>query len=412
VRKSACCEGVVGLLSLLVVLGLDVPWTCGDTYPVTQGHNGGSHTGFNAWAWDFGLPVGTEVWAATPGTVTHIKMDGNSGGCDPSHASHANYVAVDHGDGTNVLYLHLEMNSSPLDVGDEVWTGDLIGRVGLTGWVCGAHLHFVVQESCGSYFCQSVPATFVDYGDPPVGTQLTSANCPPCLVTLDGGETEISELDAGCFQRQTPWWWSSSSGLDGHHFYTIASNAAAPETIGTWRFGVSTPGDYQIEVFIPEEDAEAQGAVYEVHHDGGVEQISIDQAAAKGWQALGVFTFVGGDDERISLADNTGESTDLSRRLAYDNVRLTFVPVEEDTTGGMDDDGSMTTGTTLTTTGTTGVDPSHDTGHDDSGSQGGALPDVDGAPDGGCACAASSPVPFRPEVFALGVLGFAIRRRP
>lgn len=403
---------VIGLLPFALVLGLEVPWTCGDTYPVTQGHNTGSHTGNGAWAWDFGLPVGTEVRAAAPGTVTYIKMNGNQGGCDQSFSSHANYVVVDHGDGTQALYLHLELSSSPLEIGDQVWPGDLVGRVGLTGWVCGAHLHFQVEETCGSYWCPSVPSTFTDYGDPPLGTQVTSTNCPPCMATLDGGETEIDELDTACFERQTQWWWSSSSGLDGHHFYTIASDVPTPETLGAWHFGVATPGDYRVEVFIPDEDADAQGAVYEVHHDAGVELVPIDQSTHKGWRELGTFGFSGGDGERIQLGDNTGENTELQRRLAYDSVRLTFVPVEEGTSSG--GGGDDTTGTSTSGTGSTSVGADDaDTGEYE-GTWTDALPPGDDprGQDSGCACSTGRSAP-PPGALFFGALGIvlAVRRR-
>ncbi|MDP7110816.1 MAG: M23 family metallopeptidase [Myxococcota bacterium] len=96
------------------------------------------------------MGVGEEVWASAPGVVDRIRMDSTSGGCDAAYANDANYVVVDHGDGSAALYLHLDTNSSSLQQGDPVCAGDVVGRVGLTGWVCGAHLHFQIQDVCNS----------------------------------------------------------------------------------------------------------------------------------------------------------------------------------------------------------------------------------------------------------------------
>ena len=181
-------------LALVTQPTLELPWACGDTYMCTQGHNGGSHVNDGAWAWDFGMSEGLDVWAAAEGSVSHVRMDSNVGGCSASYASDANYVVVDHGDGTATHYMHLQQWSSSLSVGDWVDTGDLVGRIGLTGWVCGAHLHFQVQSSCGSYWCTSMPAQFHDYGDPAYGDWLTSGNCPQSQPT-DGDGDGWAEVD-------------------------------------------------------------------------------------------------------------------------------------------------------------------------------------------------------------------------
>src|SRR5689334_13115657 len=132
-----------GVLASILAAGppLQVPWTCGVTKPCTQAHGGFSHTGESQWAWDFDVNEGEEVWAASTGIVSYIRMDSTTGGCDASYGSDANYVIVDHDDGTSVVYMHLQANSSPLAIGDAVRPGMLVARVGLTGYVCGDHLH-------------------------------------------------------------------------------------------------------------------------------------------------------------------------------------------------------------------------------------------------------------------------------
>jgi hypothetical protein len=294
---------------------LATPWMCEQTEWCTQGHNGGSHTGASAWAWDFSHQEGEEIWAASAGTVTHVRKDSTSGGCDTAYINDANYVVVDHGDGTSIVYLHVLPNSSPLDVGEAVEVGDLIARVGATGYACGAHLHLQVMETCGGSYCNSLTASFTDHGDPVPDTQYTSTNCPTCGKALAGGETVIDDEDAGCFVRETTAWSSSYSGEGGHHFVTMATDAAAPDSIGSWLFTVTMAGDYRVEVHVPDADAGTTNAVYEVVHAAGTEMVAIDQSTQKGWQELGVFMFAGGDGERVRLGDNTGESLDLQRAI-------------------------------------------------------------------------------------------------
>jgi hypothetical protein len=61
---------------------------------------------------------------------------------------------------------------------DAVRRSDRLGRVGLTGWVCGAHLHSQIQRTCSSWWCQSIAASFRGLGNPRDGDAVKSNNCP------------------------------------------------------------------------------------------------------------------------------------------------------------------------------------------------------------------------------------------
>jgi murein DD-endopeptidase MepM/ murein hydrolase activator NlpD len=176
----------IALLALAILLvttpalgapPLHAPWTCGEVYPVSQSHKTGSHVGKGTWSWDFAMPVGTPVVAPAGGVVRKVRQDSTRHGCNSSYAYDANYVILAFQDGTEALFLHLEANSVPLSVGDRVRAGDTIGRVGMSGWTCGPHLHFQVQTTCDSWWCASTPASFAKWGDPVTGAKLTSANC-------------------------------------------------------------------------------------------------------------------------------------------------------------------------------------------------------------------------------------------
>lgn len=305
---------------------LRTPWPCGVEYRVTQGHNIGSHVGFyNAWAWDFGIPVGGEVAAPAAGVVRAMRNDSTSGGCNSSFVNDANFVAISHGDGTEASFTHLLAGSSQLQVGDSVEAGQVIGQVGLSGWVCGAHLHFTIQKTCSTGACETIPAAFA-MGDYALGETVISDNCGPCNAVLDGGTTVIEEM-SGCFDRATTYWWSVAEGSEDHHLYTLAADTPAPETTGTWRFDVTVAGRYLVEAFIPETEANSTAALYRVTANTETVDVGpIDQSLRKGWVGLGEFEFAADSTGSVMLADNTGEPIADARRVAFDALRLTFVP--------------------------------------------------------------------------------------
>lgn len=145
-----------------------LPWGGGQSHDVCQGNNhaGSTHTGLASYAWDFCMPIGTAVGAARGGTVKAVRQDSNTGGWNPKYVNDANYIVVDHGDGTSGLYMHLMFNGARVKVGDQVQTGQLLGYSGDTGWTSAPHLHFMVmQTSSSDYYTQSVPVLFTDVPD-------------------------------------------------------------------------------------------------------------------------------------------------------------------------------------------------------------------------------------------------------
>lgn len=182
---------------------LQLPWPCGTSYRVTQGHNSKfSHLPGTkgAWAWDFGIPVGGQLVAPADGTVRLVKDGSTRHGCSSAYANDANYVTVDLGDGTEALFLHLRAGSIQVQPGQRVQAGQVIGEVGDSGWVCGSHLHFQIQRVCNSWWCQSVPATFAGIGDPGYNQVVTSRNCPGESGPGDDGAVEPppAPAPAGC----------------------------------------------------------------------------------------------------------------------------------------------------------------------------------------------------------------------
>lgn len=82
---------------------------------------------------DIPAPYGTNVTAAASGVVISSRFSN----------SYGNVIIIDHGSGYATLYGH---NSKRLvSDGDTVTRGQVIAKIGSTGWSTGNHLHFGVQ---------------------------------------------------------------------------------------------------------------------------------------------------------------------------------------------------------------------------------------------------------------------------
>lgn len=88
-----------------------------------------NHTGI-----DIGNSVGTDVWAADGGEVIYA---GNT------NAGYGLLIKILHDNGQITCYAHL--SKILVSLGDKVAQGDIIGKMGMSGYVSGPHLHFEVR---------------------------------------------------------------------------------------------------------------------------------------------------------------------------------------------------------------------------------------------------------------------------
>ena len=163
-----------------------LPFNAGKSFLVNQGNCGRFTThrpictaiaangktincGDGRYAYDFFMPIGTEILAARSGIVINTE-DRFSNSTNAAYET--NYVVIQHDDYTIAQYLHLSPNSLRVSYGDTVSQGEPIALSGSSGFtdppgVSNPHLHFDVLKPpftyCGNGVfsgCRSVPVTF------------------------------------------------------------------------------------------------------------------------------------------------------------------------------------------------------------------------------------------------------------
>jgi murein DD-endopeptidase MepM/ murein hydrolase activator NlpD len=154
-----------------------LPWAAGESHLCVQGNRGiVSHHGWERYAYDFAMPVGTEVCAARGGKVVTVIV---------SHDGHGyhwtnNLVAIEHDDKTRGYYLHLKKDGSRVKVGDVVKQGQVIAESGHVGNSMMPHLHFHVTDAAHK---TTLPVTFCDVtndaGIPRMFKTYSSGNVMP-----------------------------------------------------------------------------------------------------------------------------------------------------------------------------------------------------------------------------------------
>lgn len=166
------------------------PWKSGVSRNVGQGNNNasGSHNGSQAFAFDFSMPVGTQIRAVRGGTVEWLQESQTTtyNPNQPTTASNTpfaggslqnwgNAVRLRHPGGFTSWYFHIQPNGVLVNVGDTVQRGQPIALSGNTGRTSGPHLHFQVQADSTNWG-QSVAIAFQDCEVPTGGDTVTSTN--------------------------------------------------------------------------------------------------------------------------------------------------------------------------------------------------------------------------------------------
>lgn len=117
-------------------------WPCPASSRITSGFGGRSSptegASSNHQGIDIGAPTGSDILAAAEGNVVVSTYSSSAG----------NYVMINHGGGVYTVYMHA--SKLLVSVGEHVSQGQVIAKVGSTGYSTGPHLHFGVRLN-GTY---------------------------------------------------------------------------------------------------------------------------------------------------------------------------------------------------------------------------------------------------------------------
>jgi murein DD-endopeptidase MepM/ murein hydrolase activator NlpD len=103
---------------------------------ISSGFGGRLHPILNIWRQhtgvDYAAPIGTPVRSTSDGSIDFVGVQQGYG----------NVIIVRHSGSLSTVYGHLSAFAPGLHRGQRVSQGDMIGRVGMTGWATGPHLHY------------------------------------------------------------------------------------------------------------------------------------------------------------------------------------------------------------------------------------------------------------------------------
>jgi len=121
-------------------------------------------------------------------TASSPKNCKDGTGLDSCGGGYGNYVIIQHSDGNYTLYAHLSYNSVTVTAGDSVEQGQVIGKMGSSGYSTGPHLHFEVREGQVDKSATVDPMGYVSLENPRI---LTTSSGVLALIQKWEGHSPI-----------------------------------------------------------------------------------------------------------------------------------------------------------------------------------------------------------------------------
>ena len=148
-----------------------LPFRAGQASVMSQGNCSGigSHRWAARHAYDFALPIGTEILAIASGVVEALEDISPDGTGLPDDD---NYILVRNDDGTYANYVHIAQGSALVDAGERIERGQPIAASGNSGSTSGVpHLHLQLTSCPFRSVCGTLPFTFRNTSRHPNGLQ-------------------------------------------------------------------------------------------------------------------------------------------------------------------------------------------------------------------------------------------------
>ncbi len=151
----------------------------------------------------------------------------------------------------------------------------------------------------------------------------------PCGDPI-GPEGGVIDNEDKCFEKYGPAdFWRTVDG-QGHGEslqWTNAWEADSPSNWARWNIELAEAGRYRVEYYSTKEWAVYDSAQFRVRHGGAEEDIYIDLSAGEdGWQTIGEFDFKEGDDQWVSIYDNSHVSVPENQHIVADAIRIAPPP--------------------------------------------------------------------------------------
>lgn len=122
-------------------VGGDMLWPAPGNFKISSAYGYRIHPIFKTRRFHSGIDIhanqGDSIAAANGGTVIYAGWRNGYG----------NTVILDHGGGITTLYAHIMNRGILVKEGQKVTGGDIIAKVGSTGWSTGPHLHFEYRKN-------------------------------------------------------------------------------------------------------------------------------------------------------------------------------------------------------------------------------------------------------------------------
>lgn len=118
-----------------------LPYPVGEQYEIIQSYCYQENSHYNSLAYDFLMPLGSDIVASRPGIVRVIRNDLPD--TDLQDPSMHNHIFIEHEDGTIAFYGHLQQWGVAVHEGEAVDVGQYIAASGSSG-VSIPLLHFAV----------------------------------------------------------------------------------------------------------------------------------------------------------------------------------------------------------------------------------------------------------------------------
>ena len=144
----------------------------------------------------------------------------------------------------------------------------------------------------------------------------------PCGVVPAGGGI-VDDADP-CFETFGPpdYWRTESAGYDGGLHWTNAFKGSAPSNWAWWQLALDQAGTYRVEVYGKAPWAKFAKTRYGVRAAGKDYTVTVDQAKASGWLAIGEWSFASGGSQWLAVYDDASGTVAAEQHIVADAIRL------------------------------------------------------------------------------------------